>query len=380
MEFGSIFATDINLLYVPHYAKGLYAPLFFGLIALLYLFYPLAGCLADTKCGRHKATIYSLWFIVCGGTFTIVGTIIIACYTNGIISVKNINIHILLAVGFGPPTIFGMMMLLSSYISFSANIIQFGMDQLCDSPSEDSVLFIHWFVFTLHLGLTINKFIILAIDLFFCYTVYHTNYSPGLVVALHSTSVVVLILLGISSWITKYKHQRFVVDQGSRNPYQLIYKVIKFAAQHRVPIRRSAFTYCEDELPSRMDLGKEKYGGPFTTEQVEDGKAFLGILSVLLTFVAVFTMDIAASNVLYKFSNHLNISIYEDVFEEKPFLGLLFTDFTIGGLSEILIVILVPFYLCVLQGFYPSLHSWDAQMYWIGNNHPLTVLTLYLFH
>ena len=225
------------------------------------------------------------------------------------------------------------------------------MDQLRDSPSEDSVLFIHWFVFTLHLGLTINKFIILAINLFFRYTVYHTNYSPGLVVALHSTSVVVLILLGISSWITKYKHQRFVVDQGSRNPYQLVYKVIKFAAQHRVPIRRSAITYCEDELPSRMDLGKEKYGGPFTTEQVEDVKAFLGILSVLLTFVAVFTMDIAASNVLYKFSNHLNISIYEDVFEEKPFLGLLFTDFTIGGLSEILIVILVPFYLCVLRSF-----------------------------
>ena len=39
----------------------------------------------------------------------------------------------------------------------------------------------------------------------------------------------------------------------------------------------------EDELPSRLDLGKEKYGGPFTIEQVEDVKAFLGILHVLLT-------------------------------------------------------------------------------------------------
>ena len=74
-----------------------------------------------------------------------------------------------------------------------------------------------------------------------------------------------------------------MIDSGSRNPYKLVYKVIKFAAHHKTLIRRSAFTYCEDELPSRMDLGKEIYGGPFTTEQVEDVKAFLGILQVLLT-------------------------------------------------------------------------------------------------
>ena len=30
----------------------------------------------------------------------------------------------------------------------------------------------------------------------------------------------------------------------------------------------STFIYCEDELPSCLDLGKHKYGGPFTTEQL----------------------------------------------------------------------------------------------------------------
>ena len=59
-----------------------------------------------------------------------------------------------------------------------------------------------------------------------------------------------------------------------------------------------------------MDLGKEKYGGPFTTEQVEDVKAFLGILQVLLTFGPVFSTDIAASDMLYRVSNHLNINWY----------------------------------------------------------------------
>ena len=89
-----------------------------------------------------------------------------------------------------------------------------------------------------------------------------------------------------------------MIDSGSRNPYKLVYKVIKLAAYHKTPIRRSAFTYCEHELPSRMDLGREKYGGPFTTEQVEDVKAFLGILRVLLTLGPVFATDIAASNML----------------------------------------------------------------------------------
>ena len=89
-----------------------------------------------------------------------------------------------------------------------------------------------------------------------------------------------------------------MIDSGSRNPYKLVYKVIKLAAYHKTPIRRSAFTYCEDELPSRMDLGREKYGGPFTTEQVEDVKAFLGILQVLLKLGPVFATDIAASNML----------------------------------------------------------------------------------
>ena len=79
-----------------------------------------------------------------------------------------------------------------------------------------------------------------------------------------------------------------MIDQASRNPYKLVYKVIKFAAQHKTPIRRSAFTYCEDELPSRMYLGKDKYGGPFTTEQVEDVKAFLGITAVLLSLGPMF--------------------------------------------------------------------------------------------
>ena len=64
--------------------------------------------------------------------------------------------------------------------------------------------------------------------------------------------------------------------------------MLNFARIHRWPLRRSAFTYCDDEKPSRIDLAKERYGGPFTTEQVEDVKTFLRILGLLLTLGPLF--------------------------------------------------------------------------------------------
>ena len=61
-----------------------------------------------------------------------------------------------------------------------------------------------------------------------------------------------------------------------------IYRVLKYSWKHNVPEHRSAFTYWEEDIPRRIDLGKNKYGGPFTNEEVEDTKTFLRILPLLL--------------------------------------------------------------------------------------------------
>jgi peptide/histidine transporter 3/4 len=78
----------------------------------------------------------------------------------------------------------------------------------------------------------------------------------------------------------------------------LIYKIIKFAIVTKHPLCRSAFTYCEDELPSRIDFGKSKYGGPFTTEQVEDVKTLLRLLPLISIFGMIASFLVAA-NLLY---------------------------------------------------------------------------------
>ena len=71
------------------------------------------------------------------------------------------------------------------------------------------------------------------------------------------------------------------------NPYHLIYRVLKFAKEHKCPVQHSAFTYWENEIPSRIDLGKRKYGGPFTTEEVEDVRTFLCLFKLLLSLAGI---------------------------------------------------------------------------------------------
>ena len=63
----------------------------------------------------------------------------------------------------------------------------------------------------------------------------------------------------------------------------MIVRVLCYARKHKCPENRSALTYWEEEAPSRLDLGKEKYGGPFTEEQqVKDVKNVLRLLPIIL--------------------------------------------------------------------------------------------------
>ena len=77
--------------------------------------------------------------------------------------------------------------------------------------------------------------------------------------------------------------------------------MLSFAWKHKYPLQRSAFTYCDDEQPSRLDFAKERFGGPFTTEQVEDVKILLRIVLILLAIGPTFSMDQLISSVIMVF-------------------------------------------------------------------------------
>ena len=90
-------------------------------------------------------------------------------------------------------------------------------------------------------------------------------------------------------------HKILIKEPVTQNPLKLVYKIIKYTIKNKRPRQRSAFTYYEDELPSRIDFGKSKYGGPFTTEQVEDVKTFFRLL-VFTVVASVLIGEIIALN------------------------------------------------------------------------------------
>ena len=222
-------------------------------------------------------------------------------------------------------------------VGFSANVIQFGMDQLHDSPGEDRTLFIHWYVWVFYT----SSFLI---QLAFNFIIVSAPFSIAFMIL---TFFLVTVVLPITLCFVQRRRRWFLIEPGALNPYRLVCRITKFAYQHKVPLRRSAFTYCEDEIPTGLDLGKEKYGGCFTTEEVEDVKTFYGILKVLFSFGLVFFLDLAVNSLLSLFAS--NYFYDYDFYDQKISVKIILIDS--GLLSSLMIVTAMPVYLCLIHPF-----------------------------
>ena len=88
-------------------------------------------------------------------------------------------------------------------------------------------------------------------------------------------------IIGIIACV--YYKRKFLIEQASRKPLRLIYSVLNYSYNHKQPERRSALTYWKNDIPSRNDLGKHKYGGPFTYEQVESVKTVFRLLLIMMS-------------------------------------------------------------------------------------------------
>ena len=239
-----------------------------------------------------------------------------------------------------------------SYLVFLVNAFQFGMDQLHDSSTQDLISYIHWYVWIYYISSLLTQ---LQWNLFFSDSV---NFGYVDKIRISGIGVIMLVFIAIFSLLTvslcvfRKKRVWFLLEPAGINPYKLVYRVVKFACQHKVPLNRSAFTYCEDELPSRLDLGKSKYGGPFTTKQVEDVKAFLGILKVLLSIGPAFFLQTASQAILPVFSRHSVIFIQDnnnskhEVHIEGIARHIIFSN---GLLSPMLVVICIPLYMYLIR-------------------------------
>ena len=305
--------------------------LIYGGIALVTCFFPLAGILADIWFGRYKTIITSIYLVLISLFLLILSSIFWVLLVFGYNLFMAILCLFLVCGGIS------VIMLYLGVIGFTANVVQFGMDQLHDAPGEDRTLFIHWYVWTYYGSILVGQ-----LGWNSAFSVYY--YGPNSLIfgcsLLGLIPLTLLTVLPITLCLVRRRRRWFLIEPGQYNPYKLVYRVTKFARQHKIPVHRSAFTYCEDEVPMGLDLGKEKYGGPFTTEQVEDVKAFYGILKVLFSFGVVFFLGFAADSTLQYFDVP---TLYN-----SPVLQILIHR---GLLSPLLITICIPLYLCLLRPF-----------------------------
>lgn len=234
------------------------------------LLYPVAGWLADTRFGRFKVIRASLWMLWSGFL-----ALFIAFLLHSLIRSDKFEEFTLFGVF---PVIFVLVNV--GLAGFQANIIPFGLDQMPTGSAEEMSAFVHWYYFTRNIGVGIVLTVLLCTSSTVIFVIVQSA-----VEALFLSSAL-LIIYCLNKW--------FVMEPQSReNPFKMVYGVIKFAWKHKSPVNRSSLTYWEDKLPSRIDLGKAKYGGPFSTETVEAVKAFLrisGLLTALGGFVIAFTV------------------------------------------------------------------------------------------
>ena len=223
-------------------------------IAVIVFLSPAAGWLADVYFGRYKVLKWSIRIMWISCMLLTTSSILGEMTDNQKYSV-----------------ILEMIMLVGMETGFSgciSNILQFGMDQIPDVSTEVIVSFLRWIVWTFFSSAA-------TLD----YTLFCTDKKYELIGLL-----VVCISLTIAVCLDCLFNHHFNKEPTTANPFKLVIQVIRYAIKTKQPRYRSAFTYCEDEPPSRIDFGKSKYGGPFTSEQVEDVKTFLRVL--LVTFVA----------------------------------------------------------------------------------------------
>lgn len=239
--------------------------IFYSTQAVIGLTLPLLGWLSDVRFGRYMVISCSLWILWISSVLYTVASVLEELVQFKYANIAALVLLITLGVGYG---------------GFQANIVQFGTDQLTDASAMEIKAFVAWCAWTIASSELVMHFILTCVQ--------YKLVAPLLVCC--NLSIALILNICLKTLLIK--------EPTMQNPFKHVFKVVKYTIKHKHPRQRSAFTYCEDAIPSRIDLGKIKYGGPFTTEQVEDVKTFFRIISAI-TFgsaIFVFTKDWSSLN------------------------------------------------------------------------------------
>ena len=153
---------------------------------------------------------------------------------------------------------------------FTAAILPFLTDQLIGATSDELSTVVQWYAWSRALGTGLATVV--------CFFGILPNFQLITGAGVAGIYAVPLAVIIISDCLCKQWLDR---THKVTNPIKLIIQVLNYTRKHTYPERRSAFTYIDEEQPTRMDFGKSKFGGPFTEEEVEDVKTVLRFIPLV---------------------------------------------------------------------------------------------------
>ena len=247
-----------------------------GIILLSFtLLFPLYGWLADRRLGRYKIVHYSLWIMWISALLATfaesLGYLSVTYDPNTKVWIFRC-LCIFMTVGFG---------------AFQSNIIQLGIDQLIDASSSEITSFILWYLWTLYVSGLSLQYISDCIA-----SEYNMFYIKTMVVTVCLTIALCLNFL-CHHWLVKEE----VIGQSFRETMKIIRYVIRN--------RRLRYDFANgDHLPSKFDIAKHQYGGPFTAQKVDNVHTFLWIVAVLaacgIVFGAIMPVEFAREKLQHR--------------------------------------------------------------------------------
>ena len=237
-------------------------------LCLICLSFPLFGLIADVKTGRYKTIIAGVYFSFL--SWIIAGLIIVI--KKYLPEYDTLSL-IALSIAFILEVIGGC--------CFYSNLIQFNLDQVIGASADELSAIIYSYAICMPL-------------FYLLFEIGQCLFEQFFIISYVMSGVTVSLVL-----ITNYLFKHWLdITPHIVNPVRRISEVLNYARKNKYPRNRSALTYWEEDYPSRLDLGKEKYGGPFSEEQVEDVKTVLRLIPLLISIVGV---TYAGEIIMYNF-------------------------------------------------------------------------------
>ena len=210
----SFLVTSLYL-YISYVASKIYNNdiVYIIIQTIVGLTMPIAGCLADVRFGRYKVISASIWTMWLTSMLLTAGVVI-----GQSVDLKDESYYKMLLTAL-------VVLLGLVFSAFQANIIQFGVEQLFDASSSEIMAFVMWYTCTIFSSVSIVGMIVL-----------YTSDEYKLIVPL-----LVCIKLTLAVCFNILFKTVLTVEPVTKNPFKLVYKVVRYAIKNKYIRRRTVF-------------------------------------------------------------------------------------------------------------------------------------------